>query len=52
MSTFVHTQENDQTWIGFVELAKGSVPSINRGRLSGRFKTNLFSALIFDRSPF
>jgi hypothetical protein len=26
MCTIVHTQENYRTWIGFAELAKGSVP--------------------------
>ncbi len=25
MCTIVHTRENGQTWIGFAELAKGSV---------------------------
>ena len=34
MCTFVHTRENVQTWIGFAELAKGSVPPMNRGKLS------------------
>jgi len=36
MCTFVHTRENVHTWIGFAELAKGSVPPMNRGKLSDR----------------
>ena len=31
MCTFVHTQENVHTWIGFAELAKGSVPPMKIG---------------------
>ncbi len=34
------THGNDHTWIGFAELAKGSVVTINQNKLSDRFKTN------------